>query len=207
MELVNKSICSTCGGKCCKQTGCYYSAEDLKVVSSRSIKNLLDKGYTCISSDVFVMKEDPIILSLRSRNKSANKIDLISLSRYCSALTPTGCMYDFADRPSGGKYLIPDENGNCDYHKVRLIDIIESWSPYQELLRSVCEEVSGIPFDELMRIQVEEYFTYVYEHQLYDRSELSSYQIVFPYESNKALTKVLETKDGDSIAARILKMF
>lgn len=206
MELENKNICAVCG-MCCKQTGCYYSAKDLKVVSARSVKNLLDKGYTCISSDVFIMMDNPIILSIRARNKNAGKIDLISCSRHCSALTDTGCMYSLEDRPSGGKYLIPDKDGNCDYHEVKLEDVIKTWIPYQQMLRSVCEEVSGIPFDELMRIQVQEYFEYIYKLRFYEHSELTGYRILFPEEDNIARKKVFGTNDDGSLMARILKMF
>lgn len=207
MELENKDICSKCGGLCCKQTGCYYSADDLKVVSSKSVKDLLDKGYTCISSDVFLMREDPLLLSLRARNKNASKIDLVSYSRYCTALSPTGCIYSLENRPSGGKYLIPNKDGDCDYYKVTLIDVIESWEPYQQMLRSVCESVSGIPFDELIRIQAQDYFEYIYQHQMYDHNNLTEYRILFPEEDDRALKKVFGISERDSLEARMAKMF
>lgn len=207
MELENKEICRKCGGTCCKETGCYYSSEDLKVVDARSVIDLLDKGYTSIVSDVFIMRNNPILLSLRARNRNAGKIDLVSCSSWCTALTDTGCIYSFEDRPSGGRYLIPYENGRCCYNQPKLIDIADSWQPYQQMLKRVCEEVSGIEFDELMRIQVQEYFEYLYQHQMYDHDNFTEYRILFPQEDKKALQKVFGINDDDSLETKISKMF
>lgn len=207
MELENIELCRKCGGACCKQTGCYYSSEDLKVVNSRSVIDLLDKGYTSIISDVFIMRDNPILLSLRARNKNAGKIDLVSCYSWCTALTDTGCMYSFDERPSGGRYLVPNENGNCAYRDTKLINIADSWEPYQSMLKSVCEELSGIPFDELMRAQVQEYFEYIYQHRMYDYEGLTEYRILFPEEDKKAIKKVFDINDGDSLYTRIRKMF
>ncbi len=109
----------------------YYSAKDLRVVDYRSIKSMLDRGYTCISSDLIFSIKDILVLSLRARNTNADKIDLISCSRRCRALTDSGCMYSFDERPSGGKYLIPKEERKCNYDKITLFDIIKTWLPYQ----------------------------------------------------------------------------
>ena len=207
MELENKELCAKCGGLCCKQTGCYYSAQDLKVVDSRSIKSMLDKGYTSIVTDILFSFPEHTILTLKARNINAQKIDLISCSRGCSALKEDGCIYSLEKRPSGGKYLIPGENRRCGYDKVKLLDIIETWLPYQELLKSVCEEVSGIPFPELMSIQVEEYFYYVYTHGLFEHNSFTPFRMAYPEEDNKVLKRVYGINADDNLETIIRKMF
>ena len=207
MELENKELCKKCGGECCKQMGCYYSAKDLKVIDSRSIKSMLDKGYTSITSDIIYTHPKITMLSLRARNTDASSIDLVSCHRGCTALTESGCMYSLEDRPSGGKYLIPRERGCCGYEEIALFDIIKTWSPHQQLLKSICEEVSGVPFDELMSLQVEEYFYYIYTHGLFDHNSLTTYRIAYPEEDNKALKRAYNINDDDNLETRIRKMF
>lgn len=209
MELENRELCRKCGGTCCKETGCYYSADDFKVINSRSIKDLLNEGYTSIGSDILYSYPYKVILLLKARNRDAEKIDLISCSSYCSALEDTGCRYTLDERPSGGKYLIPKKRKMCCYEDIRLIDIILSWLPYQDMLMELCEELTGSPYKELMSAQVEEYFYYIKTHYVPDSVKASKdlYQLAFPNEEHKALKRVYGLKDGDTLRTKILKIF
>ncbi len=207
MELENRELCAKCGGRCCLEMGCYYSAEDLKVIDSRSIKEMLSEGYTSIKADILTSIPKKIMLSLKARNIGADVIDLVSYTRSCMVLGENGCKYSLDKRPSGGKYLIPNEKGMCDYSEISLLDIIESWLPYQKLLKSICEDISGRKYEELLAEKVEEFLYQSYKNESLANGEFDKFRRYFPKEHNKALKRAFDINMGDSLETKMTKMF
>lgn len=148
--LENHDMCSECGGKCCKGTGCLYSTEDFVSLEYEDLLLELKKGNISIVFSPFVSKRLGIpFLYLRSRNVDRDIVDLISVPNRCSMLRDDGCYYDFNHRPEGGRNLIPgyQTSGGC-YNKVPTEQLVLSWAPYQEYLSSYVRYFSSASVEE-----------------------------------------------------------
>ena len=54
----------------------------------------------------------------------------------CAALTDTGCLLSYEDRPKGGRMLIASEDRRCTQEYTREM-MVEDWMPYQEQLKQI----------------------------------------------------------------------
>lgn len=148
MELENKELCSKCGGKCCKKSGCDYSVNDFSNKTFAGfIEVLKDGNISIVSSIKFNRNKDgkllvEPVLYLRARNINRDVIDLFSMKTTCSMLTDKGCSYDTNHRPSGGLNLIPSENQQCYPYK-NPISIVEGWISYQNILEKIVKKYTG----------------------------------------------------------------
>ena len=148
MELENKELCSRCGGKCCKKSGCDYSVNDFSDKTLAGFIEILNEGNISIVSSIrFSRNRDgkllvEPILYLRARNINRDVIDLFSMKTTCSMLTDKGCSYDSKHRPSGGLNLIPSETHKCYPYKDPL-SIVEGWHSYQRILEKIVKKYTG----------------------------------------------------------------
>lgn len=161
MDIENKSICSKCGGVCCKKSGCDYASYDFKDLSFNGLLSTLEEGNISV---VAVLQFEKLktgklfvnpFLYLRARNINRPIIDLLSMKTTCSQLTDRGCKYKLENRPTGGKNLIPKENLQC-YPLVNQMDIINSWLSYQKTLAKIVKRMSGISVSERLRLDTEQ---------------------------------------------------
>ena len=138
----DKDICKSCGGLCCKKSGCDYYVSDFPSVTKSEILKALETGNVSIVAAIDIQRINgklvaSPILYLRARNKDRDVIDLFSMKRECSMLTDTGCSYDLEHRPAGGANLIPKKNILGIYKcrpSVNHLEEMEKWLPYQSLL-------------------------------------------------------------------------
>lgn len=152
-NLFNKNICANCpkGEKCCCKTyGCRFSPDDFQLsekMSNKEVKHILkiniDKKY--ISIDFANMDDtdlDNNYFYLRMRHLGAPIIDVDSKGGVCCKLGKNGCYFSDEERPKGGKFLIPDEKGNCisKYPFKKVID----WEPYQDVLIELLNEYKKV---------------------------------------------------------------
>lgn len=161
--MENKEICSVCGGKCCKKSGCDYAPTDFKDLGINHLYEILMGGKISIVSTIKLERlpngkkiANPILL-LRARNIERPIVDLLSMKKTCSQLTETGCSYSYEERPSGGKNLIPVSNGIC-YPSIPPTDILDSWSSYQKTLSKLVKRITGNTVDQQFSIDVEKLF-------------------------------------------------
>ena len=139
----NHSLCETCGGQCCKSTGCYFSPKDFDEITFEKMMKIISKGFislvpisplqTAVDVDVWVLKV---------RNRMANVVDFSpNDTGECILLEKTGCMLHDDDRPYGGKALVParDEPGSCT-KGYSLRQCALEWLPYQKVLQRCKEE-------------------------------------------------------------------
>lgn len=161
--FVNTNLCSECGGKCCKIAGgCSYTTDDFKDLSFNNLYNILLEGKVSITAQ---MKIDVLpngkkcitpFLTLRVRNIDRPIVDLLSTKTPCTQLGETGCNYDYENRPTGGKNLVPAPNCECQ----PLIDIdvlLKDWENYQKVLSRLVKRFSGMSVDQRLRLDVEDY--------------------------------------------------
>ena len=161
--MENREICAACGGRCCKKSGCDYASTDFKDLGINHLYEILMSGKISIVSTIKLERlpngkkiANPILL-LRARNIDRPIVDLLSMKKTCSQLTETGCSYSYEERPSGGKNLIPVENGIC-YPNIPPTDILESWNSYQKTLSKLVKRITGNTVDQQFVIDVENLF-------------------------------------------------
>lgn len=133
-KQIDHSICTKCGGKCCKNSGCYYSIRDFKEISLESLVRQLMKGYTSIVGieGEFSGYENSLVLKVRNIGQAIIDIET-PVQSPCILLTESGCMLKDEQRPYGGKALIPQKDHSCIIGYT-LREAVEEWLPYQGLL-------------------------------------------------------------------------
>lgn len=204
MEIMeDKEICATCGGKCCKKSGCDYAASDFNNLGVNFLYEILMEGKISIVSTIYLERLangklfiNPILF-LRARNIDRPIVDLLSMKKACSQLTSSGCSYSYEKRPSGGKNLIPATNGKC-HPNISQIELIKTWDSYQRVLGKLVKKITGNTVEEQFRIDVEnlfidvlnENFDGVNEVELVDIQSLLPHLIeAFPQEYKNACHK------------------
>ena len=147
-DCTNYSMCAECGGRCCKETGCFFMPQDFEKIEYNYLKNEIEtKQYISISAvNSFFGIVFPIFrLYLKVRNVDS-EICNVSTPGTCMLLTPTGCALNFRERPTGGKALIP---GNPCTGKIRGDEAVAAWRPYEDILKRLWNDYSDIPFENL----------------------------------------------------------
>ena len=187
-KIEDINVCKQCGGRCCKKCGCDYSALDFEDLSYNAICELLSKGKVSIVSMVSFNKLSNgktlanLFLYLRARNVDRDVIDLISVKTRCSQLTDSGCSYTYDDRPSGGKNLVPVPNGKC-YPADDQFKLVETWAPYQNVLRKVVKRYTGKSVENKAREDAENLFYQIFSDDINDvmPEELADLKIFVPF--------------------------
>lgn len=127
--------CKTCGGKCCKKSGCYFHPQDFSKIDLETLQSAIDSGKISIAGDI-IFKPNfsfDVFLSVKARNKNQREIELFTTPGECISLTETGCEYSLEKRPTGGAVLIPklvDGKPDCGYGVIDEEHIILAWAPY-----------------------------------------------------------------------------
>lgn len=145
-KIENKSICAKCGGACCKKSGCGYLASDFSSLSFESLKEKLDEGNISIKAVLYFNSETNSlqkVLVLKARSVDKEIVDLFSASSQCKMLTPTGCVYPLALRPSLGAFVKPSLDRNCKISNKQQIDAVKDWLNYQKVLKRLVKFYTG----------------------------------------------------------------
>jgi len=139
MKYENQSLCSTCGGKCCKNSPCFFMPQDFTDLSFEGIlREFSEKDYLCIRLDRVPR------ITMRSADWGKTIIPFFTRGRRnpCMVLTPNGCPFSYEERPTGGKLLVPDPNQDCK-SKLTLEEVRVAWKPYEETLWKVASIVNS----------------------------------------------------------------
>ena len=132
----NSSMCSECGGACCKRKPGIYTPEQFESISYDSIKELLDSGTFAIDW----WEDDTPIYFIRPRIKGEPAI-YGSWGGECINLTSKGCSLDFKDRPHACQTLVPNlisGERKC-YDNMKGKDRVGMWLPYQKQLNEIVD--------------------------------------------------------------------
>lgn len=201
------NLCRECGGRCCKKSGCDYSAADFKDLSFNGICKILSEGR--ISIVAFLIPEIlpngktymyPLLL-LRARNTNRDVIDLVSVRTRCAQLGENGCLYTkYEERPAGARNLVPQqgyEEGNC-YPEVDPMDIGNTWLPYQKVLSKIVRKYTGKSVDDKIKEDIENLFEDILQQNFeyvseQEKIELRSFSLdlarIYPEIYNKVSMK------------------
>lgn len=147
-KFEDKSICEKCGGLCCKKSGCGYVIEDFPSFKLMDLKAKLDEGNISIKTVLYthtVNGRDKLdkILVLKARSVDKDIVDLFSVSSQCKMLTPNGCAYSLAERPSLGAFLKPSLNGSCKIDDELQLKTIHDWQSHQAVLEKLVKVYTG----------------------------------------------------------------
>lgn len=201
-ENENKDLCSKCGGMCCKKCGCDYFVSDFENLNLDYLESILDKGRISIVAcfDFSRLPNGKLInqpiLYLRARNVDRGIIDLFSLKKTCASLEDDKCHYNWTERPSGGKSLIPSEAG-C-YSNIDRIEELNKWKPYQKLLHRIVKRRCGRSVYAELAINVENVLNDIVNGNLDGVSKIEIVDIksmlpmlaeIYPNEFKNALNK------------------
>ena len=129
-------ICTKCEGACCKMCGCHFSPDDFKEISFQYLKEKIEKGYIAIEDiDGEMICSDINVYILRVRNqKEPIAVETVRRRGPCILLTEYGCKLNYENRPSGGKLLIPSNDGTSCRSKYSIRDCCYEWKPHKKLL-------------------------------------------------------------------------
>lgn len=147
-KLVNKEICTHCGGRCCLNAPCHFSPSDFEDLSYSGLKRVIkEKGYiSIVKIDMFdydYYKEfsdqfyhyvlrikrhgDPVAFKMEKNNKNPF---------VCMLLTKKGCKLKFEERPKGARMLVPRESRKC-LQLYNLEECMRDWKDYTKTLRAL----------------------------------------------------------------------
>lgn len=146
---INCSVCSACGGACCKRGGCGLMTCDVPDMSVRGIERLLHTGkfsiaFACAFSDGIPI---PIPI-MTAREIGCGKINESIIRKPCALQGEKGCLLSEEERPTQGLLFIPKANGDCK-NLVGAMEVFADWAPYKEILETVIEKETGKTLNEL----------------------------------------------------------
>ena len=116
--LKNPELCKTCGGKCCKRCGCFVSPDDFEKwfgtpPTLELMERELKRGYLTIEIvdlSQYWLSGFGTLVRMRNSGESA----IIDFDGRCAGAGACvawreegGCMFDWEQRPAGGKLLGP----------------------------------------------------------------------------------------------------
>lgn len=203
-ELENKGYCKSCGGDCCKKSGCDYIPSDLSSLHKEQLYRVLCEGKISIVSALLFdrLKDGKLIISpflyLRARNQNRPIVDLVSLKTPCSQLGENGCKYDFEHRPSGGTNLIPTANHMDCHPNIEPTLLMKDWWRYQRVLEKLVKRFTGVSVDVKLKEDIEglfydvynENFENVHPRELIDVQQMIPYLVQrYPEEQKRAYDK------------------
>lgn len=148
-EYLNYELCKKCGGKCCKMSACMFFVDDFESMKLDYLESILDTGRISIKSSLDFKsspKGEIVVvpkLYLIARSIDRDVIDLVSIPNTCANLEESGCYFSEEERPSGGLYLIPKENGKC-HSLFNGEDVIKKYEPYQKVLQRIIKRRTGL---------------------------------------------------------------
>lgn len=135
MKYENQSLCSACGGYCCKQSPCSFMPKDFSDLSLEGLlKEFREKDYLTIVFNVFEV--DIPYISMRAKHwKTTIRLIETRTQDSCVGLTSTGCMFSYDERPTGGKLVVPSTYHpyGC-YLDLSSDTFSKAWAPYSEVL-------------------------------------------------------------------------
>lgn len=164
MAKTEEEICKECKGNCCRSMGCSLSPEDMirGIRAQQEMAGAEGMQHTNIEEmkeEEFTSEKEPDIeeienwlinsncaldsfgypggrlLYVRMRHKCFTFIGVDAMGE-CAALTDTGCLLSYEDRPKGGRMLIASEDHRCTQKYTREM-MVEDWIPYQEQLKQI----------------------------------------------------------------------
>ena len=135
---INCNLCSSCGGRCCKDGACGLMPVDIPKLTVQGIIEQLRSGKYSITFFCLEIVEGVVeaIPMMTAREVRAGTVNNSLFHRPCSLLTPNGCALSEEDRPTQALLFIPRPNNMCR-SLLNSEDVLSAWLPYQRILEEV----------------------------------------------------------------------
>lgn len=133
--LINRELCSKCGGYCCEKEACILFPFDISPFTEENISYLLEKGYYSIRA---FFESGKAYAFLTAREEGNDAFAILKSHKRCAHLTEKGCMFFDAERPTGGLALIPAPYYKCN-SAYELEELEAHWK--DEVVVKVMDEV------------------------------------------------------------------
>lgn len=143
------SICSACGGKCCKSYAGASFPDEWQAPNRIAMKSLLKYALSTGKWAVDFWDGDPTENGDRDKSYFIRPAHTNALGRIvdaswggtCVFLTRQGCSLG-TNRPTGCKGLEPRDSGNgCKVQYGSKFDAVISWYPYNDLIDEIIDEL------------------------------------------------------------------
>ncbi|MDO4975576.1 MAG: hypothetical protein Q4E61_04615 [Alphaproteobacteria bacterium] len=136
-SIINKDICASCRGKCCKATGCGLMPCDIVDKTPAGIQRLLDSGRYSISFFLdFIDMKLEVIPTMMSREINSSRIQFGFIHNQCSLLGPKGCSLSDDERPTQGLLFVPQMEANCEL-QLNSQTVVTEWRKLSPLMETV----------------------------------------------------------------------
>lgn len=145
VKNINPEVCAKCGGMCCKSSGCSLMPCDVRKMSVKGIKEMLDTGnYSLRVIELIFDKKVEYIVGMSSRRVNNQRVENNWLDGRCVLLTENGCMLSDEDRPTGALLSIPsaDPSKECKLI-VSPFEYTGEWKKYATILNKVLYDETG----------------------------------------------------------------
>lgn len=154
-------ICTKCGGRCCKKSGCTYLPEDFDRLTYNYLLELLKEEPVSIISQIYIDADKnnkffwyPVLM-MSVKNNDRGTVDLFSYKSGCSIWNSlNGCPLTEDKRPSLALSYKPDINGNCT-QVIKEKVIIKKWLKYQDVLEKLVMSICNKSAKEIIKEDIE----------------------------------------------------
>jgi hypothetical protein len=144
VEEENKTICSLCGGNCCRKMGCQFSPDDFEDLSFEALKAEIEKGFIGIDwweGDIDEqLNELDRVFFLRMRNRNKPVVDPSWGGESCILWNEEkGCPLLFEKRPKGARALLPRQSPEKCIDGYSKEMCVADWRKHHEILKKLKE--------------------------------------------------------------------
>lgn len=141
---IDCKLCSSCGGRCCKDGACGLMPVDIPDKTIKGIINQLRSGkfsitFFCLEIAEGIVEPIPVIAA---REIDAGTVNKSIIHRPCALLRSNGCLLTEKDRPTQALLLIPQPNNRCK-SLLKPKDVWNAWLPYRDLLEEIVKIETG----------------------------------------------------------------
>lgn len=146
--FVDASLCTPCGGNCCKTYPGIVSPED---VGAPDLERMTQRLEVMLRSGRYTIdwwEGDDVEFVRPAQVGHEGKHRHGGGAGACSLLSESGCVLEHDDRPLGCRGLkpVPKAAGGCEPHESKEHQV-HAWEPYQELLRAVRARMADVWVD------------------------------------------------------------
>lgn len=155
-RVEDAALCSSCGGRCCKQLPGRFKPDDLDRyggLTASVVNRLLDKGLAAITGAFVCVFDSGMapVLMLCAQGVGRPAIDLFRSNIRCASLLASGCTFALGERPFECAAIVPS-TAECKLSGT--IHMEDLWTQHQEVLRQVVTRRAGISWLEEFRRQL-----------------------------------------------------
>lgn len=142
-KIIDEDICARCGGRCCNNSPCSLMPCDVKNISVKKVKEMLDTGYYSLRT-VEIIKDDKAyyVVGMSTRKQGDGRVENTWLMSPCRLLGEKGCTLSEEERPTIAILTIPGFPDSCECI-VSHSEYTAAWREYSQIMNKVLKDETG----------------------------------------------------------------